>query len=141
MTASISLMQLNIECDKHYDLIFPVLKKINSEVVCVQELLEKDIPLFEQVTDAKCYYIPMTHWNDGEIPTLFGLGIFSRLPMLLKTVEYYHGSADSLPVYVKGNPNSLNHALAYIDVEKDDSVFRVGTTHFTWTPDGKSNKF
>ncbi len=140
-STSISLVQLNIERDKHFDRIFPFLNKINPEVVCVQELNEQDISLFEKTINAKCFYVPMAYWNYKDPVQVFGLGIFSRLPISSKKVKYYHGSPDNLPTYVNGDQNTLNHVLAYVDVKKNNSVFRIGTTHFTWTPDGKLNDF
>jgi hypothetical protein len=30
--------------------------------------------------------------------------------------------------------------LGFCDVEKENQLFRIGTTHFTWTPDGTADE-
>lgn len=34
----------------------------------------------------------------------------------------------------------MSRPLAYADFEKDGNIFRIGTTHFTWTADGQADE-
>ena len=45
---SIRLVSLNIERRKHLNRILPFLQEYKPDVVCMQELFEKDVPYFEQ---------------------------------------------------------------------------------------------
>jgi endonuclease/exonuclease/phosphatase family metal-dependent hydrolase len=137
MAESISIVQLNIERDRHFGRIFPFLEKIKPDVLCLQELGEKDIALFEKNTGMMtCFYVPVAYQNYRGTPEVFGLGIFSRLPVLENGAKYYHGNAEYIPTFSRSDQNTVNHILAYCDIKKGDSIFRIGTTHFTWTPDG-----
>ena len=141
MSTSVSLVQLNIELDRHFERIFPFLEKINPEVVCVQELRENDISYFEEKIHSKCFYVPMASKIVNGVSVVFGVGIFSRLQVFSSGVKYYHGEEGSIPDFVPPIQDNINFALLYCDVIKDGLVFRIGTTHFTWSPKGKPDNF
>ncbi|TSC54866.1 MAG: endonuclease/exonuclease/phosphatase [Parcubacteria group bacterium LiPW_30] len=133
MADSISLVSLNIELDQHFERIFPFFEKVNPDVLCVQELREEDIPLFEKNIGVKCFYVPMAHQVYRGVSETFGVGIFSKLPVLSTGVKNYYGNAEKVPDYINPDQNTVSRVLLYCDVVKNNSTFRVGTTHFTWT--------
>ena len=70
-----------------------------------------------------------------------GVAIFSRLPVKAQSVRYYVGRPDTVPDSDDNDPltyNASNRMVVLCDIEKEGNLFRIGTTHFTWTPDGES---
>ena len=142
----IKLISLNIERSKHLDLVIPLLQKETPDVVCLQELAKKDIPRFEEALSAKCFFAPMANHGIGEVdvaPGIVGLGMFSRLPVIHQEVNYYWGTGACDALYdfssAVGKHATESYAVASQDIEKDGVRFRIATTHFTWTPDGKAD--
>lgn len=143
--ASLSLVSVNVERSKHLDLILPFLERQAADVVCIQEICERDIPKFEFVLGKILAYAPLTvHPNheraevDQNDPVLEGIAMFSRLSVVKTAVTYYVGSED-------GARNKPPHRVAddlpfmVCDIEKERAIFRIGTLHFTWTPNGEAN--
>ncbi len=42
------LISLNIELNRHHELVLPFLKSQNADVVCLQELLEEDFEMYKR---------------------------------------------------------------------------------------------
>ncbi len=131
--ASISLISLNIERDLHLDRILPFLSAREPDVVCLQEVCEKDIERIAEVVAADYVFTPTRQLQVGDSRTLGGECIFSRLPIQNPKRIYYVGDAKSLEETVDP-PHMDNRAVTSIEVEVDDDVFCIATTHFTWTP-------
>ena len=141
---SVSLVSLNIERSKHLPLVEPFLRQADADVVCLQELMEYDIPLLEAAIGAECYFAPSSrHPAEGK-SGIIGLGMFSRLPVANKEQYYYVGSADEIRDFdmtdVVTKHASESRPLSRMDIEAD-GIFRICTTHFTWTPDGQPDDF
>ncbi len=140
MSVSLSVLQLNVERAKHLATVVPFLKERMPEVVCLQELQEKDIPLFEGVLEAKCHFVPMAlHPAEGD-PSVMGAGIFSRFPVKNLKIEYYYGEGKNFSMFVPYTTEGFHRAFVYCDVEKEGTIFRIGTTHFTWSSDGEASE-
>ena len=144
MSASLKLISLNIERSKHLDRALQFLRQQRPEILCLQELMEYDIPRFEEVC-GPCFFAPATrHRGDGR-PGVMGTGMCSRLPIEHRENIYYLGRPDDLRDFDLTNTAtkhaSESRAVSLYDVEKEGVVFRVGTTHFTWTPDGSADDF
>ena len=145
MSAGISLVTLNIERSKHADRVAPFLKGSSADVVCLQELMEYDIPFFEASVGARCYFTGTTrHPAEGK-PGIFGIGIFSKLPVAHFERRFYHDTGIPKMTFdftdAASKHRTESHALALCDVEKDGVMCRIATTHFTWTPDGRADDF
>ncbi len=140
---SIRLISLNIEGRKHLDLVLHFLQKRKPDVVCIQELFEKDVPYFERGLGMKTRFVPMTLRGHGEkgvgTSMPMGIGIMSALPMTEPSIRYYYGNPDSLPNFVWADMKTVNRMLLYTTVTKNGTAFTIGTTHFSWTPDGTVN--
>ena len=139
-TPSIKIVSLNVERSKHIDLVLEFLKQEQPDVLCVQELCEADIPHFESIFGSEYAYVPMATFNETDGSAFvcgLGLGIFSRLKIVEQKARLYAGSQNKLPVYQHPDQHTMNRYLLSCDVIKDDVVYNIGTTHFTWTPDGK----
>ena len=140
--ASLSLISVNIERSKHLDRVRDFLAAHPADVICLQELCERDIAYFESIIGAPCVYAasgihPADAPEEGGV--LVGLGIFSRVPTLDKRVAYYSGSEVSAR---RDDIHAIfdDHALITCDIEKDRTMFRIMTTHFTWSPRGDANE-
>jgi hypothetical protein len=144
MAGALKLVSLNIERSKHLDLVLPFLKSQNADVVCLQELMEYDISAFEEIV-GPCFFTPATRHPAEGRGALMGTGICTRLPVIHKGTRYYWGSAESLTDFDITNAirkhETESHAVAFCDIERGEQVFRVATTHFTWTPDGRPDDF
>jgi endonuclease/exonuclease/phosphatase family metal-dependent hydrolase len=139
--ASISLISVNIERSKHLDAVSDFLAAHDADVICMQELCERDVAYFESSLAMRCLYAPAgLHPADPpeEGGMIVGLGIFSRLPIVEQMVEYYAGSEEGARAdHI--HSRFIDHALVMCDLEKDGAVFRIATTHFAWTPKGEAD--
>jgi endonuclease/exonuclease/phosphatase family metal-dependent hydrolase len=135
----LKLICLNIEIDLHLDRIFPFFEKEKPDVVLLQEVLEKDLPLLESTLKMKSIFTPVAQFQWRESLQIEGQAIFTNLPLTKSYVEYYRGHKDVIPFIelVPGAAEKLARALSVIQVEKEGKNYCLATTHFTWTPDGK----
>ncbi len=135
--AGLRFVSLNIERSKHLDLVIPFLRTCNADIVCIQELFERDIPRFEAELGGTMHYEPMgMHPADApeEGTLLEGMGILTRVPVVSKRTLHYRpetNGGDSL----QGDMN--RRPILFIDIDHEGGRYTVGTTHFTWTPDGR----
>ncbi len=143
--AGIKLISLNIERSKHLDFVLPFLEREKADVVCIQELMDYDIPALEQAAGGQAFYIGTTRHPAEDREGMFGIGMFSRSGFLDTRARFYHGTGipDKLFDFTNQETkyNSESHAVALGDIEKDGVSFRIATTHFTWTPDGQPSDF
>jgi endonuclease/exonuclease/phosphatase family metal-dependent hydrolase len=139
---SLSLISVNVERSKHLDRVRDFVAAHPADVICMQELCERDVAHLESLLNMKCVYAP-SGLHPADVPEeggiLVGVGIFSRLPVLTTQVAYYSGS-EVLARRDDIHPVFTDHALITCDVEKDRAMFRIITTHFTWTPKGAANE-
>ena len=141
--SSLKLISLNIERSKHLDVVVPFLEREQADVVNIQELLQHDVPRIAAATGAvDIVFTPMCRLKFEDPGALYGTGIFSRVPVRERGEQYYVGQAGVIP---ESNATELltyndeYRAVSWVTVEKDGTVFRVATTHFTWTPDGSAS--
>ncbi len=150
MPTSIRICHLNIERSKHLEQIVPFLTAGQFDVVCMQELVEADIPHLEVAIGGTCFFVPMGH-RGGVVD---GIGIFSKLPMVNTVAQRYGGSQEMLPEFVPGpfleidgpayrkaQHDLVRFSLALCEVQKDGKVFRIATTHFPVTVKGQTTDY
>ncbi len=139
----IKLVSINIECSKHLDLVLPFLEKEKPDVVCIQELMEGDIPVFENtIGPIVRYSASMLREADGKVGNM-GIGVFTRLPVRTSAVSFYAGDPQHIPRFDPSTAQSKHdterHSVIFCDVISADEAFRIATTHFTWTPHGEAS--
>jgi len=143
-TASVKLISLNIEKSKHLDIVVPFLETQMPDVFCVQEIYESSVAIISAALGgAEHIFIPMTGRPRENPPEIQGVGIFSRLPIRKREVKYYVGTSNPVPDSMQNDPTTynLNNRMVIIcDIEKYGKIFRIATTHFTWTPDGNPSE-
>jgi endonuclease/exonuclease/phosphatase family metal-dependent hydrolase len=142
MSVSLKLIQLNIEGNKHLDLVLPFLQEENPDVICLQELCDGDISRFETVLGGSCHYTPMSRGTDDLIR---GIGIISRVPIIQLFTERYGGSNEALPNFNETDVQTIHDSqrlsLIICAVEKEGQTFRIGTTHLSVTEKGQTTDF
>ena len=141
--SSLKLISLNIERSKHLDLVLPFLEREKADVVCLQEVLHRDVPRFESVVGpCVAFQIDDEHpadWPDeGVLPE--GNAMWTTHTVHTTSTIVYAGNPSAVPVVVldeRGSPlNFGNRTLVVADIAKGGQLFRIATTHFTWTPVG-----
>lgn len=135
---SIKLITLNIEGDKHLDLVIPFLQKEQADVVCLQEVYEADMSVLSQTLGMQGTFAPMSTKTvpnpyNNSLRGSWGSAFFTHLPHSKVKLFYYKGTG-STPIF--HHPYDNEHALLLSTVEKDGEEYVIATTHFTWSPDG-----
>lgn len=138
---SLKLLSLNIEGDKHFDRFIPFIVEQKPSIVCLQEVFAQDIPFLEKQLNMKSLYAPMVCYLKKNMYDIsprgaWGIATFTNLPVEQHAIRYYKGLKTEIPVFQDGQPNSANRVLIMTQVKKDEQLFRVVTTHFTWTAHG-----
>ncbi len=141
---ALSLVSLNIERDKHLDLVIPFLKERNADVVCLQELFDADIPRIEEALGARCFFLAQNRYPSERGAVAEGVGIFTRFPVLDARSLRYAGNEGALALFKEGGTTEEKsatqlYALAFATIEKDGERFKLATTHFPWTENGEAD--
>lgn len=124
---SLKLIQLNIEGDRHIDKIVPFFEKEKPEVVCLQEVDENTFNLLKEKFGWFGIFAPMCKKE-----YLFGVALFSILPIVNQKIEYYWKDENSIPDGDKteGDLEWLARVVVIADIIKDGKSYMVVTTHF-----------
>jgi|SRR3989344_2689309 len=139
------VVTLNIDWNKNLNRILPFLSSCLADVVCLQEVLEEDVRLISRVAGKYHFYVPMCGGKIHGAKGTVGIAIFSRLPIYQKNASYYVGDPIRIVELdertLESRRETTYRALAFCEVHKGDVTYRIATTHFTWTPDGKADEF
>ena len=144
MGASLNVLSLNIEGDKHLNRFIPFFINLPFDVVCLQEVMESDfIRIKTELHEVDGHFIPMA--TRGKERSVFGLGIFvsKRLSFAYDEIQYHHApkkDGETLPFACPKNIHAAHRFVQYVRVHKEGRTYCVGHTHFTWTPDGYPNE-
>lgn len=140
---SLRIVSVNIERSKHLDRIVPFLKEQNADVVCIQECMERDVPLFEEIIGPKLIFTPLCIFlarPPVEEEGVYAQAIFSRLPVRSRLEKYYAGEYEPLTLFGEDSEEMIARvarALSVVEIEKNGTIFKVATTHFTWSKNGE----
>lgn len=140
---SLSLVSINIERSRHLDRVAAFIKERNPDVVCLQEVMERDLPFLEAAAGGKAVFAQSWRYlGEGEL-NVEGIAVISRLPVEATSAEQYGGMLGELPEFEPRDKiesiKKLKRILLGVEVRKDDVPYRIITTHFTWTPDGQTS--
>lgn len=132
------LISLNIEGNIHFDRIIPFLENERPDVICVQEIFEADMERFTALGYTGTF-LPMTQKDLNGTLSLLGIASFSRTEHTTTQSFYYSEPNKGIPIFNKNDiPNSVAYGVILADVSIDGQTFTIGTTHFTWTPNGEN---
>ncbi len=140
------LISLNIEASNHLDRVLPFLQQESADVVCLQEVIDTDVEALKKSLHMDGVYVPAVYINIGNKPedTLLPIGthegtmiLFNEEPKNILLLPYVKQDK-RVPSY-NGIPNNVNRFLLGVELQMNQTFYRVFTTHFTWTPNGKSS--
>ncbi len=136
---TIKLITLNVEMNRHWDRIVPFLERESPDVLCLQELFDRDIKMLANRFGYQYVYIPTT-----KIAYDTGTAVLTRLPLKDVNSAYYYKPAPEIQTFRGATLVELratvHEGIVWGAIEKDGARFTVASTHFTWTPDGKPNE-
>ncbi len=142
---SIKLISLNIEGHKHLEQrVLPFLQQQQADVICLQEVFEVDLPILAKTLQMQFTYVPMSNVADTSIHMSdalgsIGLAIFSKNDLLTIDKHFYFGKENQIPRFLHAqNPNAMNRCLLTVTIQHQQQMFRIATTHFTWSKNGDS---
>lgn len=143
MRPRIKLVTLNIELSRRLDTVIPFLQAQGADVICLQELVSADMPAFERALGMSgiygyMAYEPQAATKEHPLP-IVSVGIYTRLVFSDVRRDYIWGGGEEMPEKKRFTPDSSSKLLLSALFEKGGQTFRIGTTHFTWTADGKEN--
>jgi hypothetical protein len=139
--SSIKLLSLNIEHSKHLDSVVPFLQSQNPDVVTLLECMEYDIPRLENVLGMQSFFSPRCVYAEDKkaVEGVEGQAIFAK-EFVSKDHVYYAGEYDPLYRFAEekiANIMRIARVLSYVEFKKDSELFRIATTHFTWSVHGE----
>jgi endonuclease/exonuclease/phosphatase family metal-dependent hydrolase len=132
------LVTLNVEGTLHRQTVFPYLKSLEADVICLQEADESYKAFLEDLS-YQTYFLPRClkiqngiEYIDGELlasrfPTAFS-GFYYYKPSEVLMLENHKESTDK-------RTNRQGVVVGTIRSPKGEE-YTIGTTHFTWTPEG-----
>jgi endonuclease/exonuclease/phosphatase family metal-dependent hydrolase len=128
----ISVLQWNVLYQEKADNILQLIKQINADIVCLQELTQnsaanpgRDLPAEISALGYQAYYVP----TSTEPELTIGNGIFSKLPLIKSKTEYV--TREDL-----SNKDFPQYNRAYIEsvLDLDGVRFTVATVHLSYSP-------
>jgi endonuclease/exonuclease/phosphatase family metal-dependent hydrolase len=139
---TLRLASLNIERDLHAHRFIPFFKEWRPDVLCLQELPDNLIrPVAEQLGLPHHAYAPLLRHPHSAF--VMGQGLYSRHPLAnIRLIPYAGGGSgyethDSTSVDTKAATSRFQVLAA--DVMGGGQTCTVATTHFPWTPNGRSD--
>lgn len=143
------VVSLNIELNCRFDTVIPFLIREEADVICLQEVLEEDVPMLSEKLGMNYEYKAFTYeWSD--VPShseaygkRYGVAIFSKHTMKSGYV-FYTGSEETTSIpfekYVERREELESNVLVWAEItDSEGAVFRFITTHFYVTHHGESS--
>ncbi|WP_129642125.1 endonuclease/exonuclease/phosphatase family protein [Peristeroidobacter agariperforans] len=133
----LKLLTLNIEHDRHLDRVAQTIATHLPDVVCLQEVFEKDCAKLAAVGGYQVKYALSTLMPEGEkgntSPRSWGVAVLTRVPVHNQTVAYY---ADDPRIRIFKESNDPRRLVVMTELQHEGRNFKIGTTHFTWSKNG-----
>jgi endonuclease/exonuclease/phosphatase family metal-dependent hydrolase len=136
---ALKLISLNVESDKHLDLILPFLEKERPDVICLQEVYQADLRLFEEAFGMQSVFTQLSNMtvvpNKWDMPAKgpWGIAILSTYPILQSSEAYY--LQEETKDHQFEHPNEIARAVRIASLQVREENYTIVTTHFTWAPD------
>jgi len=138
------IVSINIEKDAHLEKVASFVEREQPDVVCMQEIMGDRMPYFSEKMGMVGTFVPfviLKNWDgllDGRV---MGVAVFTREPHVVLGIHYYQGTEGVLQNLDRAADLYEVHrstARAVLVVKVNEYV--IGTTHFTYTPDGEPDK-
>lgn len=139
----LKIASINIERSNHLARVESFLKFHQPDVLCLQELCQRDIPFFEDLIGNKLTYVPMClHPAEEELEPV-GIGLIAWGELTDIDIRYYNGTGDRIvPVSFtvqEGQNVANNDSVANALIFGTCQGFRIATTHLNVTLHGESS--
>ncbi len=133
----LKLVTSNIEGDVHLDLVQQFLANQKTDVVCLQEVFEQDLPALLGKGFQSAFLPMCLKVNRDGVSLPWGVAIASRLPVNSAHTHYYRKAAEDIIAYDHRDKHAtLSYGIAGMRFVVEGAPVNIITTHFTWTPDG-----
>ena len=157
------LITLNFELNKHYKLNIPFIKSEKPDILCAQEIFEKDVEYLKNELGFKysafipTYLLPYSdrkncikHPHDlaDEISQglisgdqyemdASGTVTFSNYPILNTETYYYWKKSQKVEIHnSKDREMTDSRGLLMTDIDLEGKICKIFNTHFTWAYKG-----
>lgn len=133
----LKLLTLNIEHDRHLDRVSDAIATHLPDIVCLQEVFEKDCARLAAVGDYQVKYAISALMPEGgrgnSSPRSWGVAVLTRVPVHRQTLAYY---SEDPRIRIFKESNDPRRLVLMTELEHEGRFYRVGTTHFTWSMNG-----
>lgn len=143
---SLSIASINIERSRHLSRVAAFIERERPELLCLQELCERDIPFFEALMGGAMAFAPMARYPEEGPANVVGVGMLARGGALANLkAEYYSGSPERIQemafVTLEGKRMADPLSIAEVMLSATVDGFRVAVTHLNVTPFGSSTPY
>ena len=140
------LVSVNIELNKHDDLVLKFLKKENPDVICIQELLEEKFVFYKKELNREGIFQSCRFERDFSVnPTIAGkkLGVAIFAKDILKSGSmFYLGKEEEISKPFNSENFEKTEALVWANIKNDDGeTYKFVTAHLPVTKHGESTPF
>lgn len=140
----LKLISLNIEGEEHLEVQKRFFEKERPDIICLQEVFENTYLDLKGRLRMHGKFAPM--WKRplkdcGETTYgVMGIALLSRYPFTCNAY-YYHGNADAIVDFIPEatDQNLVSRVILVGSLEDPNNAFTIGTTHFTWSRDGRAS--
>lgn len=139
----LDIASINIERSRHLPRVEAFIARERPDLLCLQELCERDIPFFEALMGSTMVFAPMARYPQEGPANVVGVGMIARDDAVLDVAaEYYSGNPERIQemAFVTAEGKRMADPLSIAEVMLSATVrgFRVAVTHLNVTPLGTS---
>jgi endonuclease/exonuclease/phosphatase family metal-dependent hydrolase len=135
---NIKFLQWNIWYKEQIDNVILLIKEIDPDIICLQELavncvnnpgIANTAEYIAEQTGMFFYFEEAQRWQDDDEMDAVGNGIFSKHPIVRKFAKHVQEPTKDFTDY-------SHEGRIYIecDIQVDDKLLTVGTTHLSYVP-------
>ena len=145
MAMQLKIASINVERSLHLKRVEKFLKYEQPDVLCLQEVCERDIPFYEDLMGHKMTYAPMClHPAEVELQPV-GVGLIAWGAMSDITTTYYSKSREEVAeirfLTENGHTWTDPESIAEVLIAGTYQGFRIATTHVGVTSKGVSTPY
>lgn len=134
-------LSCNIEGNKHFERIMPLLQREAADVVALQEVFECDLEELRQASGlAQVVFYPqatITEPND-HLPLRgpWGVAVFANELHGIEYCYYVGHENGQTAVFDNDHPSQIDRVALTVKARVNGQDFQVCTVHFTWSGEG-----
>lgn len=142
----LNIASINIERSRHLPRVEAFVKRERPDLLCLQELCERDIGFFEALMGGRLHFAPMMLHPGEEPADVVGVGMIARADALTDVaVDYYSGSAQDIREITffstQGQRTADPLSIAEVMLSATLQGLRIAVTHLNVTPLGTSTAY